>query len=143
MIGSTSAILLIAAVCVSSPGGQDPRIQDQTAPPPLKIITRQERTQLNESKDAKARVKTTLDLAQTHLANAEDQTSQHDYDKAAAEAGMYWALLEDAFSFMKTMERDDNKRRDLYKRLELALRAHAPRLNTIRRNTPAEYSVWI
>jgi|SRR5688572_16675263 len=143
MIRSTSAILLIAALYVSSPGGQDPRIQDQTAPPPLKIITRQERAQINESKDSKARVKTTLELAETHLANAENQTSQHEYDKAAAEAGMYWALIEDAFSFLKTIERDDNKRRDLYKRMELALRAQGPRLNTIRRNTPAEYSVWI
>ena len=143
MIRSRSAILLLAALCVPAQSGQDPRVQDQTAPPPLKIITRQERSQLNELKDQKARVKTTLELAETHLANAENQTAQHDYDKAAAEAGMYWALVEDAFSFMKTMERDNNKRRDLYKRLELALRAHGPRLSTLRRITPAEYSVWI
>lgn len=143
MIRSTYAILLLAAIYVPALGGQDHRVQEQTAPPPLKIITRPERSQLNESKDAKARVKTTIELAETHLANAENHTSQHDYDKAAAEAGMYWALVEDAFSFMKTMERDNNRRRDLYKRLELALRAHGPRLSTIRRSTPAEYAVWI
>lgn len=143
MIRSTYAILLVAAIHVPALGGQDPRVQEQTAPPPLKIITRPERSQLNESKDAKARVKTTIELAETHLADAENHTSLHDYDKAAAEAGMYWALVEDAFSFMKTMERDNNRRRDLYKRLELALRAHGPRLSTIRRSTPAEYAVWI
>jgi hypothetical protein len=143
MIRSTYAILLLAATCVPALGLQEPRVQDQTAPPPLKIITRAERSQLNGSKDAKARVKTTLELADTHLANAENHTSQRDYDIAAAEAGMYWALVEDAFSFMKTMDRDSNRRRDLYKRLELALRAHAPRLSTIRRSTPAEHAVWI
>jgi hypothetical protein len=143
MLRSTYSILLFAAISVPALAGQDPRVQDQTAPPPLKIITRPERSQLSESKDAKARVKTTIGLAETHLTNVENQTSQHDYDKAAAEAGMYWALVEDAFSFMKTMERDNNKRRDLYKRLELALRAHGPRLSTIRRSTPAEYAVWI
>jgi hypothetical protein len=109
----------------------------------LKIITRPERSELNESKDPKARMKTTIELAETHLANAENHTSQHEYDNAAAEAGMYWALVEDAFSFMKTMDRDSNRRRDLYKRLELALRSHGPRLSTIRRSTPAEYAVWI
>ena len=143
MMGSTYAILLIALLGIPALGGQDPHAQEQTAPPPLKIITRQDRAQLNESKDPKARVKTTIELAESHLANAENRTSARDYDNAAAEVGMYRALFEDAFSFMKTIDRDNNKRRDLYKRLELALRAHGPRLSTIRRNTPAEYSVWI
>jgi len=143
MIRGIYVILLLAAIYVPALGKQDPRVQEQTAPPPLKIITRQERSQLNESKDSKARVKTTLELAETHLANAENRTSLHEYDNAAAEAGMYWALVEDAFSYMKTIERDNNRRRDLYKRLELALRAHGPRLSTIRRSTPVEYSVWI
>lgn len=143
MIRSTRAILLLAAICAPAVGGQDPRVQEQTAPPPLKIITRAERTQLNESKDAKARVKTTIELAETHLGNAENNTSQRNYDNAAAEAGMYWALVDDALSFMKTVERDNNRKRDLYKRLELALRAHGPRLSIMRRSTPAEYAVWI
>ena len=143
MIRSTYAILLLAAIYVPALGGQDPHVQEQTAPPPLKIITRAERTQLNESKDPKTRMKTTIELAETHLGNAENHTSQHNYDNAAAEAGMYWALVDDALIFMKTIERDNNKKRDLYKRLELALRAHGPRLSIMRRGTPAEYAVWI
>lgn len=123
--------------------GQESRVQEPTAPPPLKIISRLERSQLNESKDAKARVRTTLELALVHLAEAEAQTSQHDYPAAAAGAGRYWALLEDLFGFLKTMNRDSTKTRDLYKRVELALRAHGPRLSAIRRGTPSEYSVWI
>jgi hypothetical protein len=137
------AALTIAALPVAVMGHQDPHPQDQTAPPPLKIITRLERSQLNESKDPKARVKTTIALAEAHLANAENQTSQHEYDAAAAEAGMYWALVEDAFSFLKTVERDNNARRDMYKRLELSLRAHGTRLSIMRRETPSEYAVWI
>jgi len=56
---------------------------------------------------------------------------------------MYWALVEDAFSFMKTVKTDNNPRRDLYKRLELSLRAHGPRLSSIRRITPSDYAIWI
>lgn len=142
MIRVTQVILLVAALCLPALG-QEPQLQQPTAPPPLKIISRLERTQLNDSKDAKTRVRTTLELAETHLAIAETQTSQRDYDGAAAEAGKYWALIEDAFAFLKPISRDNNRTRDLYKRLELALRAHGPRLATIRRSTPSEYGVWI
>jgi len=143
MIRSTPVILLLATLFVPSVSAQDPRSLDQTAPPPLKIITRSERSQLNLSKDQKARVKLTLELAETHLANIENHTSLQQYDGAATEAGMYWALIEDVLGFMKTVDRDSNRRRDLYKRLELTLRAHGPRLSIIRRSTPAEYAVWI
>jgi hypothetical protein len=142
-IRSTLFVLLLAALFVPAASAQDPKPLEQTAPPPAKVIPRQERSQLNESKDDKARVKLTIELAETHLANVENHTSQQQYEGAAAEAGMYWALIEDVLGFMKTVERDNNHRRDLYKRLELSLRAHGPRWSTVRRSTPAEYAVWI
>lgn len=143
MIRSTPIIFLFAALFVPALSAQEPRSLDQTMPPPLKMIKREERTQLDQSKDEKARVKLTLELAENHLANVESHTSQQQYEGAAAEAGMYWALIEDAFSFMKKIEGETTRKRDLYKRLELTLRAHGPRWGTIRRSTPAEYAVWI
>lgn len=143
IVQSTPLILLFVTVCLPAWSAQDPRLQEHTAPPPLKIITRQERLQINESKDSKARVRITLELAETHLAYAETKTSQQDYDGAAAAAGKYWALFDDALGFLKTIDRDSNKTRDLYKRVELALRAHGPRLSALRRTTPAEYAIWI
>jgi len=142
VIQGTQVILLLALACTPALS-QESRLQDQTAPPPLKIITRQERTQINEAKDPKARVKLTLELGEAHLANAENKTSQHEFDGAAAEVGMYWALVEDLFGFLKSIQRDNNKTRDLYKRVELSLRAEGPRLSVMRRSTPAEYAVWI
>jgi hypothetical protein len=143
VIRSTSLIFLLAVCLVPTLRGQEQRTIDQVAPPPLKIITHEERTQLDQSKDDKARVKLTLELADAHLAKVETQTSQQQYESAEAEAGMYWALIEDLFSFMKTVERDNNHKRDLYKRMELTLRSHGPRWGTIRRSTPAEYAIWI
>lgn len=143
MIPSTPVILLLALLYAPVISGQESRVQEQPAPPPLKTISRPERSQINESKDSKGRVRTTLELALVHLGEAEAQTSQHDYPAAAAGAGRYWALIEDVFSFLKTMKTDSNKTRDLYKRVELALRTHGPRLSAIRRSTPVEYSVWI
>jgi hypothetical protein len=143
MVRSTPIIFLFAVLFVPTLSAQEPRPLDQTMPPPLKMIKREERTQLDQSKDDKARVKLTLELAETHLANVENNTSQQQYEGAAAEAGMYWALIEDAFSFMRKIEGETTRKRDLYKRLELTLRAHGPRWGTIRRSTPAEYAVWI
>ncbi|MGH9871729.1 MAG: hypothetical protein ACRD9S_04590 [Pyrinomonadaceae bacterium] len=142
-IRSSPVILLFVALFAPAVNAQDPRPIDQTAPPPAKVITREERLQLNQSKDEKARIKLSIELAEIHLANAENHTSQQQFEGAAAEAGKYWALIEDALSFMKTVNRKGNRRRDLYKRLELSLRAHGPRWATMRRNTPAEYAVWI
>ncbi len=119
------------------------RAQDQPPPPPLKIVTRQDRTQLEEEKDTKDRVRLTLTLAEGHLASAELQTSHLNYDEAAAEAGKYWALLEEVFIFLSKQKVDSNKTRDLYKRVELPLRAHGPRLSIMRRTTPAAYAIWI
>jgi hypothetical protein len=143
LIRGTPALLLFVALFISAVNAQEPKSPDQTAPPPAKIITREERTQINQSKDEKARVKLTIELAENHLANAENHTLQQQFDGAASEAGMYWALIEDVFGFMKTLEHDNNRRRDLYKRLELTLRAHGPRWTSMRRSTPAEYAVWI
>jgi hypothetical protein len=143
LIQSTQLLMLLATLFVPVVSGQEPNVQDQTAPPPLKTISRAERDHLDASKDPKDRVRLTLDLALVHLAETETHTSQRDYPAAAAEAGRYWALVEDVFGFLKTMKSDSNKTRDLYKRVELALRAHGPRLSAIRRGTPAEYSVWI
>ena len=143
VIRITPVIFLFIALFAPEVNAQDPRPLDQTAPPPAKVITREERTQLNASKDEKARIKLSIELAETHLTNAERQTSQQQFEGAAVEAGMYWAMIEDALAFMKTVERKGNRRRDLYKRLELSLRAHGPRWATMRRSTPAEYAVWI
>jgi hypothetical protein len=45
---------------------------------------------------------------------------------------MYHALIEKRLQFLSTLKRDSNKTRDLYKRLELALRADGPRLTAMR-----------
>lgn len=135
-------LLLLGVLAVTVFAQPEPHVQE-TAPPPLKIISRVERAQIDEEKDSKERVKTTIELAESHLANAEIKTTQQDFDGAAAESGKYWALLEDVLAFMKTLKTDSNKTRDLYKRIELRLRAHGPRLSLIRRGTPAEHAVWI
>lgn len=136
-------LLAMSACFASTIQSQEPRAHEDMAPPPLRTISREDRAQINATRDAKDRVKLTLELAEIYLKSTETETSKQDYEKAAAAAGRYWALLEDAFVFLKTMKSDSNKTRDLYKRVELTLRAHGPRLASVRRSTPIEYAVWI
>ena len=88
-------------------------------------------------------MKLTIELAENHLTNVESHISQQQYETAVTEAGLYCALVDDVLHFLKSVQRDNNRQRDLYKRLELTLRAHGTRLSAVRRSTPAEYAVWI
>ena len=142
-----STVFLVAFVYLPSVHAQGERPQPQPtplmAPPPLKLITKEERAQLDQTKDAKQRLKLTLDLAVAHLTRAEQLTAQSEYEKAQEEVGMYHALIENTLEVLGGLKQDSDKTRDLYKRLELALRAHGPRLTAMRRITPLEFAVWI
>jgi hypothetical protein len=114
-----------------------------TAPPPLKLISKEEHQQLDQAKDIKERLKLTIEFSGAHLTKAEQLTMQTEYEAASNEVGSYHALIEDALENLSSLKQDSNKTRDLYKRLELQLRADGPRLTAMRRVTPLEFAVWI
>jgi hypothetical protein len=138
-------LLLLVCVCVPAVCAQDaePQPTPLTAPPPFKTIRKEERSQIEQTKDLQKRLKVTMELAAAHLTVAEQHTAQANYEAAQVEVGLYHALIENALLFLSTVKRDSDKSRDLYKRLELALRSHGPRLTAIRRVTPIEFAVWI
>lgn len=122
---------------------QDPQHPPLSAPPPLRIISKSERAQIDATRDTKDRLKLLIQLAGIHLAAAEKYTAQANFEAASGEVGSYHVFIETALTFLSTMKRDSNKTRDHYKRLELALRADGPRLTAMRRITPLEFAVWI
>jgi hypothetical protein len=142
----TAPLLLLVLACVQLAQAQDaqPQPTPLTAPPPFKMIVKEERTALETSvNDSSRRLKLTIQFAGAHLSAAEQHTARENYEAASVEVGMYHALIENALQFLSTFKRDSNKTRDLYKRLELALRADGPRLTAMRRITPLEFAVWI
>lgn len=143
MFRITLNLFLLAAVIAVPSLAQEPHSKPEQAPPPMKTITRAERTEIDTAGGSKERVKVTLVFAETQLASAEQRSAQSDYPAASSAIGRYWALLDDVFGFLKTLKTESTKTRDLYKRVELTLRAHGPRLTAMRRSTPAEYSIWI
>lgn len=122
---------------------QQPRSPQMAAPPPMRVVSREERSQLSAAKDPKARLRTSIDLAADRLTRVEDFTSQKEFDKASEELGGYLGLIDDVRAFCGGMNRDKGTTRDLYRHLEIALRAHIPRLAVVRRTTPAAYAVHL
>src|ERR1044071_2767563 len=120
----SAVVLLLAFVCPLSTRAQNPQPSPTplTAPPPLKLIPKEERQQLYEAKDLKQRLRLSIDFAGGHLTRAEQLTMQTEYEAASSEVGMYHAIMEDALDNMSSLKQDSNKTRDLYKKLELALR---------------------
>jgi hypothetical protein len=136
------ALLGMTIIMVPTLRAQE-QAQQLTAPPPLKIVSREERARIAGADDPKTRLRLTIEIAELRLAKAEVLTGDHNFEAAISELGKYEALIDDALTYLSPMLREKNKTRDLYKRLELALRAHGPRLTAIRRSTPLEYAVWI
>jgi hypothetical protein len=135
----------VIALCVLSlPAidavAQQPRSPQMAAPPPMRFVSREERSQLSAAKDPNARLRTSIDLALNRLARVEDHTSQKQFDKASEELGGYLGLIDDVRAFCAGMNRDKGSTRDLYRKLEIALRAQIPRLAVARRSTPAAYA---
>jgi hypothetical protein len=144
LIVSGCCLLLASALfCVPEARGQDMRMPLVSAPPPMKFVPRNERTQLSNARDAKARTRATIELAEIRLSHAEALTAGEQYDAASAELGVYQGLIDDAIYYLNELKDGKNKTRDIYKRLELALRAHCSRIEAIRRITPSEYAVNI
>jgi hypothetical protein len=110
------------------------------APPPMRFVTRSERSELDSARDPKARLRATVSLAEAHLQRAEAFTANKKFDEAAAEVGEYLGLIGDMRSFVTTLNHDKNTTRDIYRHFEIAVRPHIPRLAVIRRDTPASYA---
>jgi len=129
-------------ICVLSPSafGQQPRSPQMPAPPPMRLVSSQERSQLDATKDSKARLRTSLDLATTRLTRTEEFTTLKKFDQALEELGCYLGLLDNVRAFIRSMNHEKGSTRDLYRHLEIAVRAHIPRLAVMRRTTPADYA---
>lgn len=138
-------LLFVAGVtCVLGIVAQERRISPQLpAPPPMHAVTHAERVELDDIKDPKARIRRTLEFAETHLQRAEALGVQQRYDQLLTELGMYLGLFDDGLQFLNSMNNTKGKQRDLYKRIELTLREAGPRLTGLRRNTPLEFAIRI
>lgn len=132
--------LFTFSFCLSAAAQDDP---PELAPPPLKIISKDEHSRLDAKTDIKDRTKLSLDLMNTRLATAEKLSSVQDFDGMFRELGAFHGLMDDCFEFLHKRDNGGGKVLDNFKRLEIGLRGFSPRIETIRRELPQRYDVYV
>ena len=116
-----------------------------SAPPPMRYMPEDVRRRLEAEHDPKARTRLSLELAEERLTRVAEQANADRFEAATGELGVYEAVVDDAIHFLKSSSpgRANNKTRDLLKRVEMTLREHVPRLETIRRMLPSQHAVYL
>lgn len=133
---------LVCATCLAA-GAHAQVVTPTDSAPPRKYVPDALKTQLSASKNIKERVKLTLALTEERLNAAASHTAAERYIEAGGEFGIYQGLVDDVLLFLQRANPEPRKLRDQYKRVELTLRAHVSRLETMRRMTPSDEAVHI
>lgn len=115
----------------------------EIAPPPLKILSRTEKSQLEAVSDIKQHTKLALELMEARLLNAEGYNAKEQYPEMFTELGSFHALVDNAIEFLNSKNDDSGKVLNNFKRIELSLRKYITRLELIRRNLPIKYELYV
>jgi hypothetical protein len=104
-------------------------------------ISKDERSRLDAQSDLKDRTNLSLEMMEKRLAAAEKLTTRADFDAMQSELGAFHALVDDSVGFLN--KRGGSKTLDSFKKLEMAFRRFAPRIETIRRELPMRYDDYM
>ena len=139
-----AAFLLLAAYCFLLTAYAQPEQQfPETAPPPLKIISKAEKSQLEAVTDIKERTKLSLELMEARLIKAEGLSAKEQYPEMYLELGSFHALVENAINFLNDKNNNSGKVLNNFKRMELSLRKYITRLELIRRDLPIKFELYV
>ena len=145
--GRVSATLVLIFTLFTCAQAQDgaaapPR---EDGPPPLRYMPPDVRQRLDGAKDAKARARLSMEIAEERLARAAQLAGEDRFAASTAEIGIYEAVVEDTVRTLHASNpgRANNKLRDIFKRVEITLRSHVTRLESIRRALPERHAVYL
>lgn len=135
------AFLLFTFAFVPPAAAQDD--PPDTAPPPLKIVSKDDRQKLDAENDIKDRTNLALRMMDTRLDSAELLSANKDFDMMFRELGYFHALVDDSVTFLEKRDANSKKVLDTFKKLEIGLRGFIPRLETVRRDVPLRYEDYV
>lgn len=113
------------------------------APPPLKLLSKNEKSALEADSQPKSRTALTLSLMEDRLKSAEQHHSSEDYFAMYQELGGFQALLDNQLDFLLRNSSTSNKSIVSLKKFEISLHAFAPRIEILRREVPSEYEPYL
>lgn len=120
-----------------------PEMPKDAEPPPLKVISKEEREQLSKETKIKDRTKLSLQLMDLRLQKAEEFNSKNQHKEMFKELGKFHALIDNALWFLKSNNTENGAVLHNFKRLEMGLRTFLPRLEMIRRELPLNFEYYV
>ena len=135
--------LIISGYCLLPNVQAQQEEREEIAPPPLKIISRTEKSRLEAVTDIKERTKLALELMEARLLNAEGYSAKEEYNEMFPELGSFHALVDNTLNFLNSKNTDNGKVLNNFKRIELSLRKYITRLELIRRDLPIKYELYV
>lgn len=129
---------LLAAASVSAQ--DDP---NDLAPPPLKAISKDERTRLTGETNVKSRTVLALGLMTARLSAAEKFSSEENFDAMFTELGGFQGILDNTLEFLIRSDNNSDRVLNNFKRFEIGLRGFVPRIEVVRRELPVRYEPYV
>ncbi|HQU84135.1 MAG TPA: hypothetical protein PKY59_13455 [Pyrinomonadaceae bacterium] len=114
----------------------------EIAPPPLKILAKTDKEQLEAENDLKDRTKLALEFIEARMKQAEKFDSEDNFSQMYDELGKFQALIDYTLDFLNRSN-TGGKALNNFKRFEIGLRAYPPRLETMRRSLPIKYEKYV
>src|SRR5215204_1164924 len=141
---ATLVLIFTLFACAQAQEGAEQSQRDD-GPPPLRYLPPDVRQRLDGTKDAKARARLSMEIAEERLVRAAQLADADRFAASTAEIGIYEAVVEDTVRTLHASNpgRANNKLRDIFKRVEITLRSHVTRLESIRRVLPERHAVYL
>ncbi|MEO6334022.1 MAG: hypothetical protein ABIO91_03490 [Pyrinomonadaceae bacterium] len=134
--------VLVILICSAAALGQGV-IDDDLAPPPLKLLTQEEKSRLGSEVEVKRRTKLALELMDTRLKQAETHHTSENYDQMFIQLGGFHGLMDNMLDFLNKGDKDSGKVLNNFKRFEIGLRNFMPRLQMVRNDLPIRYELYV
>ncbi len=139
----TFCLLTLCLLTSVNVNAQEDEIPANIAPPPVKVISKEEKSALAGSSDVKDRTKLAIDLMEARLKKAESLNTSESYNDLLNELGSFNALMDDALKFLNRNDDGRGKVMNTFKKFEMALRAFMPRIELIRRELPDNFEYHV
>lgn len=115
----------------------------ETAPPPLKTMSKEERGLLDREPGIKKRTQLALELMEARLKRAEASNTTENLEQMFRELGGFHAMMDDTLVFLEGSESNRKRMLDNLKRFEIGLRRFTPRLELLRRDLPPSHEFYV
>ena len=136
-----SALVLLLGISIVAFG--QPPTDDDLAPPPLKLLSQDERSRLVAETEVKRRTKLALELMEARLKQAERLHTSENYDEMFVQLGAFHGLMDNMLDFLNKSDKDSGKVLNNFKRFEIGLRGFTPRLQMIHQDVPTRYEQYV